>query len=90
EASHFDVNTAFAAVNRIRCDDMQPYIYKTNDGGKTWTLIVNGLPTSGPINAVREDPVRKGLIFAGSENAVYVSFDEGEHWQSLRLNMPAT
>lgn len=90
EASHFDVNTAFAAVNRIRCDDMQPYIYKTNDGGKTWKLIVNGLPTSGPINAVREDPVRKGLIFAGSENAVYVSFDEGEHWQSLRLNMPAT
>lgn len=90
EASHFDVNTAFAAVNRIRCDDMQPYIYKTNDGGKTWKLIVNGLPTNGPINAVREDPVRKGLIFAGSENAVYVSFDEGEHWQSLRLNMPAT
>jgi photosystem II stability/assembly factor-like uncharacterized protein len=90
EASHFDVNTAFAAVNRIRCDDMQPYIYKTNDGGKTWKLIVNGLPTTGPINAVREDPVRKGLIFAGSENAVYVSFDEGEHWQSLRLNMPAT
>lgn len=90
EASHFDVNTAFAAVNRIRCDDMQPYIYKTNDGGKTWKLIVTGLPTNGPINAVREDPVRKGLIFAGSENAVYVSFDEGEHWQSLRLNMPAT
>jgi photosystem II stability/assembly factor-like uncharacterized protein len=90
EASHYDANTAFAAVNRIRCDDMQPYIYKTNDGGKTWKLIVNGLPANSPINAVREDPVRKGLLFAGSENAVYVSFDEGEHWQSLRLNMPAT
>jgi photosystem II stability/assembly factor-like uncharacterized protein len=90
EASHYDLNTAFAAVNRIRCDDMQPYIYKTNDGGKTWKLIVNGLPTNGPINAVREDPVRKGLLFAGSENAVYVSFDEGENWQSLRLNMPST
>jgi len=90
EASHHDLNTAFAAVNRIRCDDMQPYIYKTNDGGKTWKLIVNGLPPNGPINAVREDPIRKGLLFAGSENAVYVSFDEGEHWQSLRLNMPST
>ncbi|MEO0310454.1 MAG: hypothetical protein RIQ89_111, partial [Bacteroidota bacterium] len=90
EASHYDLNTAFAAVNRIRCDDMQPYIYKTNDGGKTWKLIVNGLPTNGPINAVREDPVRKGLLFAGSENAVYISFDEGENWQSLRLNMPST
>jgi photosystem II stability/assembly factor-like uncharacterized protein len=89
EASHFDANTAYAAVNRIRCDDMKPHIYKTNDGGKTWKEIVNGLPND-PINAVREDPVRKGLLFAGSEKAVYVSFDDGEHWQSLRLNMPAT
>ncbi len=90
EASHFDVNTVYAAVNRIRCDDMHPYAYKTNDGGKTWKLITNGLPANEPINVVREDPNRKGLLFAGSENAVYVSFDEGEHWQSLRLNMPAT
>jgi photosystem II stability/assembly factor-like uncharacterized protein len=89
DASHFDVNTAYAAVNRIRCDDMHPHIYKTNDGGKTWKEIINGLPDD-PINVVREDPVRKGLLFAGSERAVYVSFDEGEHWQSLRLNMPAT
>ncbi len=89
DASHFDVNTAYAAVNRIRCDDMHPYIYKTNDGGKTWKVIVTGLPDD-PINVVREDPKRKGLLFAGSERAVYVSFDEGEHWQSLRLNMPAT
>jgi photosystem II stability/assembly factor-like uncharacterized protein len=89
DASHTDANTAYAAVNRIRCDDMRPHIYKTNDGGKTWKEIVNGLPND-PINVVREDPTRKGLLFAGSERAVYVSFDDGEHWQSLRLNMPAT
>ena len=89
DASYFDVNTAYAAVNRIRLDDMHPHIYKTNDGGKTWKEIVTGLPND-PINVVREDPTRKGLLFAGSEKAVYVSFDEGEHWQSLRLNMPAT
>ncbi|GAB4032445.1 WD40/YVTN/BNR-like repeat-containing protein [Spirosoma jeollabukense] len=89
EAGHFDVNTAYAAVNRIRCDDMRPHIYRTHDGGKTWQEIVAGLPND-PINTVREDPVRKGLLFAGSETAVYVSFDDGDHWQSLRLNMPAT
>ncbi|MBZ5856991.1 WD40/YVTN/BNR-like repeat-containing protein [Flavihumibacter profundi] len=89
EASHTDVNTAYAAVNRIRCDDLHPHIYKTNDGGKTWKEIVNGLPDD-PINTIREDPERKGLLFAGSERKVEVSFDEGEHWQSLRLNMPAT
>jgi hypothetical protein len=89
DASHTDVNTAYAAVNRIRCDDMHPHIYRTRDGGKTWKEIVNGLPDD-PINAVREDPKQKGLLFAGSERAVYVSFDDGEHWQSLRLNMPAT
>ena len=89
DAGHFDVNTAYAAVNCIRLDDMNPHIYKTNNGGKTWEEIVNGLPAD-PINVVREDPLRKGLLFAGSERAVYVSFDDGEHWQSLRLNMPAT
>jgi len=89
EASHFDENTAYAAVNRIRLDDMHPHIYKTKDGGKTWKEIVNGLPDD-PINVVREDPHKKGLLFAGSERAVYVSFNDGEHWQSLRLNMPAT
>src|SRR5438105_10596354 len=89
EASHTDVNTAYAAVNRIRCDDMHPNIYKTSDAGKTWKEIVHGLPDD-PINTVREDPRKKGLLFAGSERAVYVSFDDGEQWQSLRLNMPAT
>jgi len=89
EASHFDANTAYAAVNRIRCDDINPHIYKTIDGGKTWKHIVYGLPPD-PINVVREDPYRKGLLFAGSERAVYISFDDGENWQSLRLNMPAT
>jgi photosystem II stability/assembly factor-like uncharacterized protein len=89
EAGHTDVNMAYAAVNRIRLDDMRPHIFKTTDGGKSWEEIVNGLPND-PVNVVREDPVKKGLLFAGSETAAYVSFDEGEHWQSLRLNMPAT
>ncbi|MFC4233146.1 hypothetical protein ACFOW1_14690 [Parasediminibacterium paludis] len=89
DASHFDNSTAYAAVNRIRCDDMQPHIYKTTDGGKTWKEIVNGLPND-PINTIKEDPYTKGLLFAGSERAVYVSFDDGEHWQPLQQNMPAT
>jgi photosystem II stability/assembly factor-like uncharacterized protein len=90
ECGHFDNNTVYAAVNRIRCDDMHPYAYKTSDGGKTWKLITKGLPANEPINVVREDPTRKGLLYAGSENAVYVSFDDGENWQSLKLNMPPT
>ena len=89
DAGHFDVNTAYAAVNRIRCDDMHPHIYKTINGGHSWKEIVAGLPND-PINVVREDPYIKGLLFAGSERAVYVSFDAGEHWQPLQLNMPCT
>ncbi len=89
DAGHTDAATAYAAVNGIRLDDMHPHIYKTHDGGKTWTAIDNGLPDE-PINVVREDPRRKGLLLAGSETAVYVSFDDGAHWSSLRLNMPAT
>lgn len=89
DAGHFDDQTAYAAVNKIRLDDMNPYIYRTHDGGKTWTKIVDGLPTD-PVNAVREDPVCKGLLFAGTERAVYVSFNDGDNWQPLRLNMPAT
>ncbi|HJQ31204.1 MAG TPA: hypothetical protein VJ866_03445, partial [Pyrinomonadaceae bacterium] len=89
DAGHFDNNTAYAAINRFRLDDLRPHIYRTHDGGKTWTEIVNGLPND-PVNTVREDPLRKGLLFAGSERAVYVSFDDGDSWQPLRLNMPAT
>jgi hypothetical protein len=69
---------------------MRPHIYRTHDGGKTWTAITNGIPDGAPVDVVREDPQRKGLLFAGTEREVYVSFDDGEHWQSLRLNMPAT
>ncbi|HXB11150.1 MAG TPA: glycoside hydrolase, partial [Bacteroidia bacterium] len=89
DASHTDVNTVYAAVNSIRLDDMYPHIYKTIDGGKTWKEIVNGLPNE-PINVVKEDPSKKGLLFAGSQTNASVSFDDGEHWQSLRLNMPAS
>ena len=89
-ASHFDEQSAYASVSRFRIDDLHPYIYRTHDGGKTWTLITSGLPEFGPVDTVREDPVRKGLLFAGTENAVWVSFDDGDHWQSLQLNLPHT
>lgn len=90
DASHADVNTAYAAINTFRLDDLRPHIYRTRDGGKTWTHIANGIPDGGVVNVVREDPMRKGLLFAGTEQAVYVSFDAGDRWQSLRVNMPAT
>jgi len=90
DASHFDAQTAYAAINTFRLDDLRPHIYRTRDGGKTWTRIVAGIPDGGIVNVVREDPVRRGLLFAGTEQAVYVSFDDGESWQSLRGNMPAT
>src|SRR5437867_1580053 len=90
DASHFDTATAYAAVNRFRLDDLHPYIYRTHDSGKTWKKIVNGIPDNEPVNTVREDPERKGLLFAGTERTVYFSFDGGDHWKSLRLNLPAT
>jgi hypothetical protein len=90
EAGHFDANTAYAAVNTLRMDDLRPHIFATYDGGKTWKEIVNGIPAGQIINAVREDPERKGLLFAGTEKGVYVSFDDGENWESVRLNLPAT
>ncbi len=90
EASHSDPNTAYAAINTLRLDDLRPHILRTRDGGKTWTEIITGIPDNENVNAVREDPKRKGLLFAGTERTVYVSFDDGDHWQSLRLNMPAT
>jgi len=89
-ASHFDDDSAYASVSRFRINDEQPYIYRTHDGGKSWKLITIGLPEIGPVDTVREDPVRKGLLFAGTENSVWVSFDDGDHWQSLQLNLPHT
>jgi photosystem II stability/assembly factor-like uncharacterized protein len=89
-ASHFDDDSAYASVSRFRIDDLRPYIYRTHDGGKSWQLIINGLPANAPVNTVREDPVRKGLLFAGTETSVWVSFDDGDHWQSLQLNLPHT
>jgi len=90
DAGHFDADTAYAAINAIRLDDMRPHIYRTHDRGRTWTRIVNGLPDSGPVNVVREDPKQPGLLFAGTERAVYFSIDDGEHWNELRMNMPAS
>src|ERR1043166_2904891 len=90
EAGHFDANTAYAAVNTLRIDDLRPHIFATRDSGKTWMEIVNGIPAGQIINAVREDPERKGLLFAGAEKSVYVSFNDGANWGSLRLNLPAT
>jgi len=89
-ASHFDDDSAYASVSRFRINDEHPYIYRTHDGGKTWKLITAGLPEIGPVDTVREDPVRKGLLFAGTENSVWVSFDDGDQWQSLQLNLPHT
>ncbi len=89
EASHFDANTAYAAIDRHRIEDYEPYIYATHDGGKTWKRITNGI-TGSYVNVVREDPVRRGLLYAGTELGVFASFDDGEHWQSLQLNLPVT
>ncbi len=90
DASYFDQNTAYVAINAIRKDDMSPYIYKTDNGGKYWKLVTQGIPENDPVNVVRADPKHEGLLFAGTERAVYFSIDEGGHWQSLRSNMPAT
>jgi photosystem II stability/assembly factor-like uncharacterized protein len=89
-ASHSDPAAAYAAVNRIRLDDLRPHIYRTRDGGAAWQEIVRGIPENVVVNAVREDSLRRGLLFAGTERGVYVSFDDGDEWQSLRLNLPAT
>ena len=88
EASHFDVNEAYAAVERHQLADYEPHIYRTIDSGKTWTEITNGLPAGVYVQTVKEDPNRRGLLFSGTERAVFVSFDQGDHWQSLQLNLP--
>lgn len=90
EASHFDAKTAYAAVDRHRLDDYKPYIYVTHDAGRSWNLSVNGIPAGDFVNVVREDPKKQGLLYAGTEKHVYVSFDEGANWQSLQLNLPVT
>lgn len=89
DPSHFDTRTAYVAVSNIRLDDMRPYVYVTHDGGTTWTNMNAGLPAE-PVNAVREDPKRRGLLYAATERSVYVSFDDAAHWQSLQLNLPPT
>ena len=90
EASHFDDQSAYAAINRFKLDDLHPHIYRTHDGGRSWKEIVNGIPENEIVNSVREDPLRPGMLFAGTERAVYFSLNDGEQWQPLRLNMPAT
>jgi photosystem II stability/assembly factor-like uncharacterized protein len=90
EASHTDAGTAYAAVDRHRLDDYQPYLYRTRDFGKTWQRVSNGIPKGSFLNCVREDPVRKGLLYACTEKGVYVSFDDGDDWQPLQLNLPVT
>ena len=90
DAGHFDKNTAYIAVNAIRKDNMRPLVFKTGDMGKSWKLIVQGMNSIGPVNVVREDVKKQGLLFAGTEREVYFSSDDGDNWQSLRQNMPAT
>jgi photosystem II stability/assembly factor-like uncharacterized protein len=89
-ASHFNDSAAYVSVSRMRIDDSHPYIFRTRDGGATWQSIAAGLPEDSPVDTVREDPVRKGLLFAGTETAVWVSFDDGDHWQPLQFNLPHT
>ncbi len=90
DAGHSDPLTLYAAVNTLRLDDMRPHLFRTHDGGKSWTEINTGLEDGGPTSSIREDPKRKGLLYAATERRVYVSFDDGDHWQSLQLNMASS
>ena len=90
EASHFDANVSYASVDRHQLQDFQPYIYRTRDKGKSWQRITAGLPASVYVHSVKEDHVRRGLLMAGTERGVYVSFDDGDAWQPLQLNLPVT
>jgi photosystem II stability/assembly factor-like uncharacterized protein len=90
EASHFDPAVAYAAVDRSRLDDQTPHLYRTRDYGANWQLITEGISAPAFLRAIREDPQTRGLLFAGAERGVYVSFDDGDHWQSLQLNLPVS
>ncbi|HET7844303.1 MAG TPA: hypothetical protein VFL14_09150, partial [Xanthomonadales bacterium] len=90
EASAHDRETAYIAVDRHRLDDFRPYVYRTHDGGAHWDLVVDGIAKHHAVNVVREDPLRKGLLYAGTERGIYASFDDGAHWQPLQLNLPVT
>jgi photosystem II stability/assembly factor-like uncharacterized protein len=90
EASHYDPAVAYAAVDRSRLDDQAPYLYRTRDYGSSWQLITNGIAAHAFMRGIREDTERKNLLFAGTELGVYISVDDGDHWQSLQLNLPVT
>ena len=90
EAGHFDVDTAYASVDRHRLANDRPYIYRTHDGGKTWKNVADGIPEGAFVNSIKEDTQQQGLLYAATELRVYVSFDDGDHWQPLQLNMPVT
>jgi photosystem II stability/assembly factor-like uncharacterized protein len=90
EASRFDFNTAYASVDRHQLDDFEPYVYRTRDLGKSWQKITTGLPAGVYVHTVKEDPARRGLLFAGTERGAFLSFDDGDHWQPLQLNLPPT
>ena len=90
EAGHFDVETAYASIDRHRLADDHAYIYRTHDGGKTWENVADGIPDGAFVNSIKEDTRQKGLLYAATELRVYVSFDDGDHWQPLQLNMPVT
>ena len=89
EAGHFDTKTAYIAANTLRLDDMNPHFWRTHDGGKTWTEINSGIAGGAAANSIREDPRKKGLLYAATDTQFWVSFDDGGQWHSLRLNMPA-
>jgi photosystem II stability/assembly factor-like uncharacterized protein len=89
DAGHFDTKTAYAAANTLRLDDMNPHLWRTHDGGKTWTEIDNGIAAGAVTNSIREDPRKKGLLYASTDTQVWVSIDDGDNWSSLRLDMPA-
>src|SRR5436305_1871183 len=90
DASAFDAGTAYVSVKKPLLEDFSPYIVRTHDFGRTWTKIVNGIAANDYVSSVREDPVRRGMLYAGTEHGFYLSLDDGDRWQSLRLNLPDT